>query len=185
LCKATPTDRLVDAQGMSEEQLFLVTRKLQAYLKAHLPLGSALNLLCQDAVGNTAFILQTIRQQVLEGTQLHKALSLFPEVFSQLYVNSVKIGEESGALPSFLGGIVDHLAAMKKIREEIISALSYPLILVAVAGLTVGFLATTTIPVFESAIRDLGGSLPWITIAVISIVAFVKKFFSRPSSRYC
>lgn len=177
LCRMTPTDRMSGGKGLSEERLFLMTRKLHAYLKAHLPLGQSLTLLCQDLSGQEAFVLQTIRQQVMEGSQLHKALALFPEVFSPLYVNTVKIGEESGALPSFLSGMIDHMTAMKNIRSEVVSAMTYPLVLVAVAALTVVFLATTTMPIFEAAISDLGGSLPWITTAVMAVVGFGRKYF--------
>ncbi len=169
-CGATPIDQLLGKSLLSLERLIVFTRKLHAYTRAHLPLAQALALFQREPDSPEALISQVLQHHILEGVPLYQAMATFPEVFSALYRSSVRIGEESGELPYFLEGVIEHLTTMKTLRAELTSAMVYPSILAVVALLTVLGLAWTTVPIFEAAIRDLGKAPPFLTVLVVQAI---------------
>src|SRR5690606_27499591 len=97
---------------------------------ARVPLDKALRLL--EGVTESAAMRQlvvTMRRDVKEGKSLAEAMESRPEVFSRMYVNIVRAGEEGGILHQLLPGLADYLETSARNRQAILAAMIYPIVL--------------------------------------------------------
>jgi general secretion pathway protein F len=157
-------------KGVKTSELLIFTRELATLLGAGMPLDRSLTTLTQLAQTPE---LKRVTSEVLEsvrgGTALAEALGQHPKVFPPLYVNMVKAGEIGGVLDQVLQRLVEYLASAEELRDEVISALTYPLILVGVGGVSVAVLLIFVLPKFATMFADLGQTLPLSTRMMLSI----------------
>jgi general secretion pathway protein F len=99
-----------------------------------------------------------------------------PDVFPKLYVNMIRAGETGGILDSTLRYLVDYLENSLALKEEVKSALIYPIILTLVAGVSLIVLFVYVIPRFASMFKDVGQALPWITRVVLNSSEFLREY---------
>jgi general secretion pathway protein F len=160
-------------------ELLIFTRELATLLGAGMPLDRSLTTLTQLAQTPE---LKRVTGEVLEavrgGTSLAEALAQHPKVFPPLYVNMVKAGEIGGVLDQVLQRLVEYLASAEELRDEVISALTYPLILVGVGGASVAILLVFVLPKFATMFADLGQSLPLSTRMMLAISDFFTSFWA-------
>ncbi len=158
--------------------LMLFTRELAVLLKAGLPLDRCLQSLATLAESDA---LKAIVRQVLldvqEGKSLSDALAVHDRAFPSLYVNMVRAGEAGGVLEMILERLADYLEQSQKIRDEVRSAMVYPLFLVGVGGLMVVVMLTYVLPKFAVLFNDLGGSLPSSTQFVMAMSAALRAYW--------
>jgi type II secretion system protein F len=151
-------------------ELLIFTRELATLLQAGMPLDRSLTTLTQLAQTPE---LKRVTNEVLEsvrgGTALAEAMAQHPRVFPPLYVNMVKAGEVGGVLDQVLNRLVEYLASAEELRDEVKSALTYPLILVGVGGISVAILLVFVLPKFASMFADLGQALPLSTRMMLAI----------------
>ena len=159
---------LLFRERISHQELLHFTQELSTLLGAGLPLDRSLSVLSNLVEG--AKIKKTVRL-LLEGVRAGKSLSLimaeYPDVFPKLYVNMVRAGEIGGVLESVLRFLAEYLERSIELREDLKSALTYPLSLAGVAGLSLIVLFVYVIPKFSLMFKDAGEALPWITSLVI------------------
>jgi len=160
-------------------ELLIFTRELATLLAAGMPLDRSLTTLTQLAQTPE---LKRVTSEVLEavrgGTSLAEALALHPKVFPPLYVNMVKAGEIGGVLDQVLQRLVEYLASAEELRDEVISAMTYPLILVGVGGVSVAVLLVFVLPKFATMFADLGQALPLSTRMMLSISDFFTSWWA-------
>ncbi len=191
------------SQGrVSQNDLTLMTRELATLLKAGLPLDRSLeiliNLADKPAVGT---LLTTIRNEVRGGTALSKALDAHRDVFSRFFVNMVKAGEAGGSLGGVLMRLADYLERAKELKDSVISALIYPIILLSAATLSLAILLTVVVPQFKQIFDQSGATLstatqallatsiflranwPLVVGAVLAVVLWARHSFTQPESR--
>lgn len=188
-------------QWLRGRELVLFAEQLARLLKAGLPLDRALTILVELADSRRLKRkLQSMLDRVRDGASLREALGQsdgFPETFLAL----VQAGELSGALQAVLAQSAAFLARSEAIRQKIVSAMVYPAILIAVAGLSVTLIFTTVLPQFEPMFREAGDRLPestrlllamsqllrqqaWLLLALAAAgVATLRAVFSRPAVR--
>ncbi len=164
-------------ERIAHRELLHFTQELSTLLGAGLALDRSLSVLSNLVEG--AKIKKTVRL-LLEGVRAGKSLSLImaeqPDVFPKLFVNMVRAGESGGVLESVLRYLAEYLERSLEMREDLKSALTYPLSLAVVAGLSLIVLFVYVIPRFSLMFKDAGEALPWITSLVIG--------FSVGLSRY-
>jgi general secretion pathway protein F len=157
-------------KSVKTSELLIFTRELATLLGAGMPLDRSLTTLTQLAQTPE---LKRVTSEVLEavrgGTALAEALSQHPKVFPPLYVNMVKAGEIGGVLDQVLQRLVEYLASAEELRDEVVSALTYPLILAGVGGVSVAILLIFVLPKFATMFADLGQALPLSTRMMLSI----------------
>jgi general secretion pathway protein F len=157
-------------KSVKTSELLIFTRELATLLGAGMPLDRSLTTLTQLAQTPK---LKRVTSEVLEavrgGTALAEALSQHPKVFPPLYVNMVKAGEIGGVLDQVLQRLVEYLASAEELRDEVVSALTYPLILAGVGGVSVAILLIFVLPKFATMFADLGQALPLSTRMMLSI----------------
>jgi general secretion pathway protein F len=146
-------------------------------LAAGLPLDRSLSLL-GNLVEAEEFtkVIQTLVEAVRAGKSLAVSMGEHPDVYPKLYVNMIRAGEAGGILESVLRHLAEYLERSVALKEDIKSALVYPAILAAAAGLSLIVLFIYVIPRFAVIFKDVGEALPWITKIVLD--------FSRILSQY-
>lgn len=124
--------------NVSLADLSIMTRQFATLQAAHVPLDESLKALTQQ-VDNLVLrsTLAAVKDFVSEGKSLNEAMSNFPGVFNRLYINMVRAGESSGTLGLVLERLADFIEYQVKIRGQIVSAMTYPAVMIlASAGIT-------------------------------------------------
>ncbi len=146
---------------MKIQELLLFSRELSDLVASGMTIGRALHTLsARKDAGTAGRIIETLRDEIIQGTSLSDALQLYPETFSPLYVNLVRAGEASGNLPVSLEHICVHYERVQEARGKVIAALSYPAIVMLVGGLAVIGLMVFIVPKFANTFNDMGATLP-------------------------
>jgi len=162
---------------ITEQELLHFTQELSTLLGAGLPLDRSLSVM-SNLVQSEEF-RKTIRL-VLEGVRAGKSLAAsmaeHPDIFPKLYVNMIRAGETGGILDAVLRHLVEYLERSINLREDLKSALTYPVLLAMVAGLSLTVLFVYVIPKFSLIFKDINQALPWMTLLLIN--------FSYALSRY-
>jgi type II secretory pathway component PulF len=117
------------------------TRQLADLLEAGLPLMRGLDVLWEQTDNRRLQeVLASLATQVKEGKSFSQALTLYPKIFSNLYVNMVKSGEVGGMLSEVLARLADFGENEEELRAKVRAALAYPILILFVGMATVAVL---------------------------------------------
>ncbi|HET9963368.1 MAG TPA: type II secretion system F family protein [Nitrospiraceae bacterium] len=153
-------------------QEFLVfNQELLALIKAGLPVLRIWDLLI-DRAQRAPFreALQSIRQDIRGGASVSESLTKHPVYFSELYLATIRAGEQSGNLAEVLQRYIAYLKLMIELRQKVVKALAYPGFLVVVGIAVVGFLLSYVMPTFVSVYGESAANLPGATRALITVI---------------
>src|SRR3972149_991718 len=157
---------------ITEQELLHFTQELSTLLGAGLPLDRSLSVLSNVVEGEE---FKKIVRQLLEGVRAGKSLSAcmseHAQVFSRLYVNMIRAGESGGILEGVLRHLVEYLERAHQLKEDVTSALIYPLLLVVVGGCSLIVLFIFVIPRFSLIFKDVNEALPLMTRLLIDFSA--------------
>lgn len=151
---------------------FLVfNQELLALVKAGLPVLRVWELLIERA-NHSGFqqALRTVRQDIRGGASASEALAKHPNHFSELYIATIKAGEQSGNLAEVLQRFIAYLKLMLGLRQKLSKALAYPGFLVLVGIAVIGFLLSYVVPTFVSVYAESSKSLPPATQLLLDLV---------------
>lgn len=152
------------------QEVATFTQQLANLLQAGMPLTVALNSMTHlESKGIPKQVAVELRQEVMEGRSLSDAMSKQPIVFSDLYVNMVKAGEQSGALVVVLRRMADHFEKFAAVQAKFTSALIYPAFVAVVGIVIVIFFMTYMLPKFMTLFGNMQMQLPMMTQMLISI----------------
>ena len=154
------------------------TNELTALLEAGLPLDRSLNILAgiAESKQNQA-VIQDILRSIREGGSFSDALLRHPRVFSRLYVNMVRAGEAGGILVEVLEKLNEFLESTKELKEQVLTSMIYPIILVSTGGLSIIILLTYVLPKFSVIFSEMGSSLPLSTQILLSASQGLKTYW--------
>ncbi len=162
-----------NTSGSKNRLLILTfTRELSVMLSSGLSLDRSLGILDGLYVGKGKELVNDIRSKVREGKALSEAFSHRKE-FSSFYISMVRAGEASGSLELSLKRMADYLESSQALRQMVSSAMTYPLILLVVAIISLVFLLAYVVPSFADLFNDMGGSLPGPTRFVMNLGEFM------------
>ncbi|MCB8881476.1 type II secretion system F family protein [Acidisoma cellulosilytica] len=159
---------LTRGERLAPAELALFIQQLARLLAASLPLDRALEILTtlvED--GPSRRIVARLLGRVRDGSSLAEAMSAEKNVFPRLCISMVRAGEEGGAVRAVLERVAEFLVRSEAIRQKVISALVYPVILTVVALGSVALILTLVIPQFETMFTDAGAKLPMATRIVL------------------
>jgi type IV pilus assembly protein PilC len=153
------------------EQFLVFNQELMALVKSGLPILRIWDLLIERA-GHVGFqrTLRGVRDDIRGGASASEALAKHPRYFQELYVATVKAGEQSGNLPEVLQRYVAYLKLMVGLRQKVKKAISYPIILIGIGFAVVGFLLTYVMPTFVLVYGESAKTLPWSTQVLLDVV---------------
>jgi general secretion pathway protein F len=164
-------------RGISATDLALITRQLATLVRAALPLEEALQTVArQSEQPRLKSMMLAVRSKVMEGHTLADGLGDFPHVFPELYRTTVSAGEQSGHLDVVLERLADYTEKRQQMRQKIMLALFYPVILTVVAILVTGALLTYVVPQVVQVFDNIGQELPWLTVTLIAISDFLRAY---------
>ncbi|MGZ5544472.1 MAG: type II secretion system F family protein, partial [Limisphaerales bacterium] len=165
-------------------------------LKAGMPLTVALNSMTYlTSKGISGDVAKQLKQDVMEGKGLSDAMAKQPVIFSDLYINMVKAGEQSGALEDVLRRMADHFTRFAEVQAKFKSAMIYPAFVLMV-GIGIGiFFMTVMLPNFLKLFDGFKIPLPlatrmligtsnffqhwwWLVLAVVSSIVLMFYRFS-------
>jgi type IV pilus assembly protein PilC len=168
---------LFKRKTVKAKTLMIFTRQLATLIDSGLPLLRSLNVLeKQERDKVLKKTINKLADSVQSGSTFSDALALHPRIFSNLYVNMVKAGEVGGVLELVLTRLSEFQEKAAKIRNKIISAMVYPIIVMTMAIGILCFLLVFIVPRFELIFHELLGDkpLPPVTRFVIGASSLVK-----------
>jgi len=155
-------------ERVSVHDVAIATRQLSSLLSAGIPLVESIGTLAEQVEKEKLrLVLREVREKVNEGSSLADALGHYPSVFSSLFVNMVRAGEQAGALDQVLERLADHTEAMVDLRGKVSAALTYPALMMLVAVAVISFLMVYVIPKLTKLFKDRDMELPAITRMVM------------------
>ena len=153
---------------ISQPQLLQFTQELATLLAAGLPLDRSLSVLGNLVEGEEfTKVMRTLLEAVRAGKSLAAAMTEHPDVFPKIYVNMIRAGESGGILDAVLRYLAEYMERSLALKEDVKSALIYPVILGGAAGVSLLVLFIYVIPRFALIFKDVGQALPWITRLVL------------------
>lgn len=171
----TPLSKI---RKINAKSLSLTCRQFAIILKAGLPLVQAVDLAAdQCADKQLTALLRQVSEDVSNGWSLsysfeQRGAAALPITFRE----TVRAGEESGDLQTAFARMASYFERMNKTRESLVSALTYPAFVIFVAVIVVGIIMTYAVPAFTGMFADLGGELPWVTLALIAVSEFFQRW---------
>jgi len=157
------------------QEFLIFNQELSALLKAGIPILRSLDLLIDRSV-HPGFreTLTQVRELVKGGASLSEAMSRFPAYFSDLYVASLRSGEQTGHVVDVIARHLGFLRRMAAIKGKVRSAMAYPIFLVSVGLVVITFLMLYVVPSFADVYRDAKVELPLLTRVFLDFVHVVR-----------
>lgn len=147
-----------------------ITRGLGMLLRAGMPVDQALkslSLAIEDS--QTKNLLTEMMNEVREGHSLSAVLERRQSLFGSLYVSMIRAGEVAGSLDNAVERLADHLEKSKAMKDRIVTAMLYPMILLLVTLASIVILMMVVVPRFKQLFIEMGGEIPFITQVFIGI----------------
>lgn len=158
-------------------QLAIVTRQLATLLHAGMPLSDALlAVAAQSEERGVSQLMQAVNERVTQGYSLADALAQYPQAFPMVYRATVAAAERSGYLPDVFERLADHGERQQALRQKVQLAMVYPVILLLVSLLVVGFLLGYVVPDVVQAFARDQAQLPFATRLLIGLSEFTGRF---------
>jgi len=156
--------------GVRSKDVAVFSRQFATMIAAGLPLVQCLQTLGLQ-VERKPFqeIIGKVAADVESGSTLSEGMARFPNVFNELYVNLVHVGETGGVLDSMLARLSTYLEKAQALRHRVQMAVIYPALVILVAILVVTFLMIFVIPIFAAFFTKAGVPLPLPTRIVVGM----------------
>ena len=158
-------------------RLAIWTRQIAGLVAAGLPLERALTALSDEAEDEKQRnLVAALRAEVNGGASFARSLSQHPNEFSEIYIAVIGAGEQSGHLGLVLERLADDLEESQTLKSKLIGAALYPAIVTLVAIVIVMFLVGYVVPQVANVFVGTKRALPFLTVAMLSISAFVRSY---------
>ncbi len=168
---------LFQKKTVKSKTLMIFTRQLATLIDAGLPLLRGLNVLAKQekdlTLRNT---INSLADAVQGGSTFSESMAQHPRIFNKLYINMVKAGELGGVLELVLNRLAEFQEKAQKIKNKVVSAMAYPVIVLCIAMIIMLFLLTFIVPKFQSIFKEMlnGKPLPALTQYVIDVSDAIK-----------
>jgi general secretion pathway protein F len=165
------------ARRVSAADLALFTRQLATLVRAGLPLEESLLAVSQQTEKpRVQSIVLGVRARVMEGHTLADGFAEFPRVFPEIYRATVAAGEQSGHLDNVLERLADYTEGRDQLRQKVLAALLYPIVLTVLCFGIVSALLVYVVPQVVSVFQASKAKLPIITRMLIATSGFFRSY---------
>lgn len=170
------TDKL-RRKKIANNDLLDFTNGLCTLVEARVPIDKALRLLegITESSAMRELVVQLLRD-VKEGKGLADAMESHPHVFSKMYINIVRAGEEGGILHELLPDLAEFLDSSARTRQAVISAMIYPTVLLVTGVISVFLLLVFVVPQFAAMFEDAGTEIPPSAAFLLSLSSFMQSY---------
>ena len=191
--KISASNDLSKTLKIKNKDIVIMTRQLSTLLEANTPIVEALEITANQLTNkNLVYILLNLKEDIVQGKRLGNSMKKFPGVFSDTYISMVSAGDSSGNLDKVFLRLADYLEESSSIRQKVISALTYPLVLISFSIIVIISLLAFVLPRVVNQFIKAGAELPFITkfllgisnnilliIFSISIISFIGFYIYR------
>ena len=167
---AISTSRPSFSSKIKNKEIVIMTRQLATLLEANTSIMDALKITA-DQLNNKDLIsiILNLREDVIQGKRLGQSMKKYPDVFNNTYSSLVTAGDSSGSLDLIFNKLADYLEESASIRQKVISALTYPIILIGFSIVVIFALLTFVLPQVIGQFVKAGAELPLITNLLIGL----------------
>jgi type IV pilus assembly protein PilC len=163
---------------VSIDDLVTFCQQFSSLIGSGVPTLSCLKVLWKQTENKKLqLIISKIHNDLSSGLMLSQALARHPRVFSNFFVNLIKVGEAGGMLDFVFKKLVTHLHKEQELHQKIKTAFVYPSVVIILGAAVVVFLMLVVIPVFAAIFARVGMSLPFITRVLITISSLIRSFW--------
>lgn len=163
------------ARALSTDILAGLTRQLSTLIGAGLTIEAALSALVEQAeTENERQVLAALRAGIREGKSLTESMALFPTTFNELYRTLVGAGEASGKLGDVLIRLADYVEEQQAIKQKLITAMVYPMIVMAISLIVIIGLMLYVVPQVVDVFDATKQTLPFMTRALLALSTFLQ-----------
>ena len=176
--KASSLNVTLFKQKVSHIDLLLFSRQMHTLLKSGVPIMRALAGL-QDAAINPEMkrIIGEVRESLEGGRELSQAMARHPRVFSPFYLSMVRVGEATGLLEEIFLRLFEHLEFERYMREQVKTALRYPIFVVIAMAVALIVVNLFVIPAFAKVFAGFGAELPLMTRILLGFSNFMVAYW--------
>lgn len=163
---------------ITDVELITFARQMHNLTKAGLPLDRAIRGL-EASLVNPAFkrVLQRVVSSLQRGSTLAEALSQHPKVFTELFINLVRVGENTGRLDLAFKDLARYIEVERTTSKQLKSATRYPSFVVGIMGVAIAVVTVFVIPAFQGVFERMGSNLPWQTQALVATSDFAVNYW--------
>ena len=162
---------------IKNNSIMVFTRQLLSFIKAGIPLTESLELMIeQSSDAKMQSVLKEIYENVHIGKSFSESLAMYPHVFSELYINSIRIAETGGNFEQVLQNLMDQTENDMKLKKDIKKAMSYPSFLVSAIILAFVVFTTYIFPKFLPFFEKSTSELPLPTKIVMFIANMISSY---------
>ena len=162
---------------VSPSDLALFTRQLATLVRAGLPLEESLLAVSQQTEKQRVqSIVLGVRARVMEGHTLAAGFAEFPRVFPEIYRATVAAGEQAGHLDNVLERLADYTESREQIRQKVLAAMLYPIVLTVMCFAIVSGLLVFVVPKVVAVFETSKAKLPLITRVLIATSDFLRAY---------
>lgn len=164
---------------VNSKDLAVICRLFATMIGAGVPLIAALNVLIEQTSNSRlkAAIL-SVYKKINEGEAFSQALAEHPRVFPAIMVNMIEAGEVGGVLDDVLDRLAIHFEKEHRLNEKVKSAMTYPIIVICMAILAVGFIISFVMPTFMDLFAAMNVEIPWTTKMLLALSGFLSAYWS-------
>ena len=166
------------AQACGPQDLLLFTRQMRAMVRAGVPLTQALaSIQASTRHAGLEQAVGTLQTELEKGGTLSLAMSRYPAIFDDYYVNMVKVGESTGLLEDSFARLLEQLQFDFAMRQKIRAALRYPSFVLAAITAAIAIVTTFVIPTFATLFVSMKMELPPLTRLLLAVSEFTTRYW--------
>jgi general secretion pathway protein F len=155
---------------VKNKDIVIMTRQLATLLEANTSIMEALKITAdQSSNKNLVHILYNLREDIIQGKRLGLSMRKYPGVFSDTYTSLVSAGDSSGNLDIIFDKLADYLEESASIKQKVLSALTYPIILIGFSVIVIISLLAFVLPQVIGQFIKAGAELPFLTKALLAL----------------
>ncbi len=165
-------------QKIKPKDFYSFNQEFLTLLRAGLPVVITFDTIIEKQ-DKTSFskVLKNIREEISQGESVASAFEKYENIFSALYIATLRSGEASGNVPDAIEGYLEYFERSRQIKQKIKAASVYPAILTLCSLFVVAFLVIFVVPAITGTFVEAGAKLPLFTTLLLGLSAFVKSYF--------
>ena len=165
-------------KAITPGDIAMITRQIATMLSAGVPLVQTIEMIGSGHDNSKMRkLLGEIGVKLSSGIPLSDCLREHPLYFDDLYCDLVSSGEQSGALETIYDRIATYKEKSEALKSKIKKAMTYPIAVLAIAGIVTSILLIFVVPVFQEIFAGFGAELPAFTLFVIAISDFMQEYW--------
>lgn len=163
---------------ITRKDIIEFSSNLSLMVRAGVPILAALDDII-DTIDNQQLksTVSDIKKNIEMGSRLSDSLELHKKIFPDILVRLVRVGEETGRLEESLAEVADHLQKMEDLSATVKRALIYPFFSLITTGAAVIFWLAYVLPKIMLVIRDLGVTMPLLTVILYELSKFTENYW--------